>query len=574
MIRRLTTTISWKNSSFFCVVLLCIYSILSFYRLGSTSVPGTFWKGNQDGTVIELDFGKIQRIRSISYYLGNEEKQEIIMEYRNHEDEPWSEIREFTMDRVYHWGQSAVRKNVRYLRLTCKEQTVSIGELMIQDQDGGILKPVNFSEYPSLFDEQDTFPERFTWQSGTVFDESLFGRTAYELFQGLPAFEDTHPPLGKILIGVGISVFGMNPFGWRVSGVIAGILLLVLVWQFARRVLKEEWLSAGVLALMTFDFMHFTESRLGQVDSFLVLFMTGMYYFMFCYYESITTFGSSLGQKKSGELIPGKNGWKYLFASGICMGCAISCKWSGCYGAAGLAVIWLAIMWSAVRKSMITREYVWKTTLVCVLFFVIIPIGIYLLSYIPFRSSDSSLGYWETMIENQKHILSFHTSQSAFHKQGSRWYQWPIMVQPIRLWAAWYPDQTGEFLVLMGNPAFWWIGILLFFGCAADCVKRRNGTMMFLLVGFLAPVIPWMWIARSSFIYHYYPSVPFLALLMGLWAKEHGKKGVQVFVFSIALSAVLFIMFFPLIAGLEVRQEYVEHFLQWLPTWKFTKQTI
>ena len=82
----------------------------------------------------------------------------------------------------------------------------------------------------------------------------------------------------------------------------AGTLILIVLWAFARRLFKNPWTPVAVTALFALDFLHFTESRLGQIDSFLVLFMTVMYYFMYCYYE---------------ETEAGREGLRYLAGCGI-----------------------------------------------------------------------------------------------------------------------------------------------------------------------------------------------------------------------------------------------------------------
>lgn len=247
--------------------------------------------------------------------------------------------------------------------------------------------------------------------SGTVFDESVFARTAYEHLHGLRSYEDTHPPLGKLLISVGIACFGMNPFGWRAAGVIAGALLLAVIWAFCMRLFIDWRVSIAVLLLIALDFLHFTESRLGQVDSFLVLFMTAMSYFMFRYYEVMV----------EGD---GKKGWRFLFGSGFCMGLAASCKWSGLYGGLGLGVIWAAILWSRYRKKRISWKEIRNTCAFCCLAFIVIPAGIYLLSYLPYVAFDESMGFWERVIRNQINMFQYHSHVGSGHELASQWYQY------------------------------------------------------------------------------------------------------------------------------------------------------
>ena len=59
--------------------------------------------------------------------------------------------------------------------------------------------------------------------NSTYFDEIYHARTAYEHIHGIRPYENTHPPLGKILIGIRIRLFGMTPFGWRFIGTLLGV---------------------------------------------------------------------------------------------------------------------------------------------------------------------------------------------------------------------------------------------------------------------------------------------------------------------------------------------------------------
>src|SRR5437016_299889 len=43
-----------------------------------------------------------------------------------------------------------------------------------------------------------------------IFDEVYHARTAQEYLNGLEPYEWTHPPLGKLLIAIGVWAFGFN----------------------------------------------------------------------------------------------------------------------------------------------------------------------------------------------------------------------------------------------------------------------------------------------------------------------------------------------------------------------------
>lgn len=548
-----------KKRSPYCqaavVLILIFYAVLSFFRLGNHYAPATVWSSEEKGKEILLDFGEEKELGTLAYFLGNFENRRFVLQVGKGNPIQWIDLPNLKMDRVFQWGKTSVYAEGQYLKLTTLNQYTQVNELILKDSQGGEIIPVNREDYPQLFDEAWMYPGYGSFQSGTVFDESYFARTAYEHLHGIRSYEDTHPPLGKLCIAVGIACFGMNPFGWRISGVVAGCLLLVVLWAFSNRVFRNPWISVGVVTLVAADFLHFTESRLGQIDSFLVLFMTGMSYFLFRYYEVMEKGGRECG-------------WRYLFLSGICFGLAASCKWSGLYGGAGAAVIFAAILFSQYRKKRITLGYIVSTCGICVVFFILIPAGIYLLSYLPYVAMDETMGFWERVWRNQINMYQYHSHVSGYHSSASQWYQWPIIGNPVRLSVTGFTSGKVETVVFMGNPAFWWPGILMVFGCMMKLTEGFRGKLAFLLVAYIAPILPWIVISRYSFLYHYYPSIPFLAMLMGSWAEARGRKGMWCFFGCCIGSLVMLALFYPVISGLRVSQAYVSH-LEWLPTWNF-----
>lgn len=112
------------------------------------------------------------------------------------------------------------------------------------------------------------YPEVKTYLTGTMFDEVYHGRTAYEFLHKLTTYETTHPHLGKILISFGIIAFGMNPFGWRFMSVIFGILIIPLMYLFAKKLFENSFIAAATTGLLVFDCMHYTLSRIATIDIF------------------------------------------------------------------------------------------------------------------------------------------------------------------------------------------------------------------------------------------------------------------------------------------------------------------
>lgn len=535
--------------------IIILYSFLSLWRLGYTFAPSSSWNCSKEENTVVLDMGEEIQLGSLVYYLGNYENRRFLMETGSGEPVIWRSRQEITMANVYRWGRASINTGARYLRLSALNKYAEIKEIIITDVHGTNIIPVNAEQYPMLFDEQKMYTGNISFQSGTIFDEPLFARTAYEYLHGIRSYEDTHPPLGKLLIAVGIAMFGMNPFGWRFAGTIAGIAILPAVYIFSCRIHKNPWVRICVTALIAADFMHFTHTRLGGVDAFLVLFITGMYYFMYRYCETV--------MEDSG------NGWKYLGFSGICTGLAVSCKWSGMYAAAGIGLIWTVVMVLELKRKHITWRYFLKTCFLCTIFYIAVPAVIYLTSYIPYVGPDNQAGFIESFINNQLNMFRYHSNYEDLHEFGSKWYEWPLIVRPIPYFRRMQGKNILEAVILLGNPVLWWTGFAAFFACLYKVLDKRDFQTGFLVTAYLAPVLPWIFISRSSFLYHYFPSLIPLVLMLGLWAESRGSKGINVLVCCSVVSAVLFIMFYPVLSGYPVPQEYVGRWLEWLPVWNF-----
>lgn len=545
-----------KNPILWLTIIICIYSSVAFLRLGTLNSPQTVWETEDIGTEIILDFGKEIELDSIVYFLGNYGSRYFSLETGTKLLGEWETNDNLRMAQVYQWHSESINKTARYLKLTTLNVYTKINEILFTDCSGNVLIPINASEYPELFDETDSYVGKATYETGTVFDEPVYARTAYEYLNNMRPFEDTHPPLGKILIAPGIALFGMNPFGWRFMGTLAGVCMLVVIAAFAYRLFDNPWISVPVTTIFAFDFMHFTHTRLAQVDSFLVLFIICMFYFTYLYGEEIRTPQFSL-----------KRAIVYLFLTGINLGLAISCKWSGAYCIPGILMLFFVYTYCSFRKKIIHIKEVGILVFIYLLFTTIVPACVYMISYIPYKPIDESLGFWDGMVYNQISMFKFHTGLSAGNPESAKWYQWPLMAVPLT-YCRLTTNGLKECVYLFGNPVFWLSGIFGVFYCIYEAWNSKNRNALFLIVMYLSPMIPWILIPRSSFIYHYFPSLPSMALMLGVVADSWRKRGFILLTTVAILSVIVFVIFYPILSGVRVPIEYVE-FLEWLPWWEF-----
>lgn len=569
-------------------VIMIVYSCFALYDLGKMSAPETGWESRQSGDQIVLDFGETTTFSAFYAYLGSFEDRNFNVEI-SEDGTNFNYVGDVKVSEVFKWndvkltaseGQSETKNfelTGQYIRLTATDTESTLKELVFKDSEGSFVVPVNSGEYPELFDEQDEFEEERGFRSGTYFDEVYHARTAYEMIHEYYCYENTHPPLGKIFISLGIRAFGMNPFGWRIVGTLFGIGMLPFLYLFGKRLFRKTWVSAVVTILFAFDFMHFTQTRIATIDVYGTFFIIAMFYFMLRYAQ--TSFYDTDFKK---TLIP-------LGLSGLMMGIGCASKWTAIYAGAGLAVFFLAIMVTRYMEYRVAlnnpggetagishrhiidvfQVNLIKTLAFCVVFFIVIPGAIYVMSYIPFRDG-SNAGVWEQMIRNQSTMFNYHSQLEATHPYSSTWYEWPPMIRPVFYYCNTVAGGLKEGISAFGNPLVWWAGIFAFIYMIYRCFRKRDNVAIFLTFGYLVQYLPWMLVSRCTFAYHYFPSVPFVTLMVGYslycFIGDNKKKRILAYAYC-AVAVILFLLFYPVLSGQPVSLDYVNNGLKWMSDW-------
>ncbi len=535
-------------------IITLVYAVAAFAGLGDTDAPQSFHEF-KSGESVTVDLGQVRDIDSITIYSGLNTGS-----YRieaSDDGESWFDLTSFEQNYValFKWNDVELDElrlgAARYIRLTAAGE-VWLGEMAVRS--GGELVGSS-SDAPELFDEQNTVPEYQHYINSTYFDEIYHARTAFENLEGVYPYEISHPPLGKLIIAIGISLFGMTPFGWRFSGALIGVLMLPVMYMLLKRMFASTRICACATAIFAFDFMHFAQTRIATIDSYAVFFILLMYLFMYMY------------------ITEGR--WRDLALSGLFFGIGAACKWTCFYAGAGLAVIWL-IHWI---RNFELKAFL-KNCAFCVVFFIIVPAMIYYVSYFPYgrASGMHNLGmlftsdYAGMVLDNQKFMFSYHAGVHSEHPYSSRWWQWVIDERPILYYLKYFDDGTRSSFGAFLNPVLCWGGLAAMIVCAALAVKRRDRVSLFIVIGYLAQLLPWVFITRTTFEYHYFPSSVFLVLAIArvFMLMKDNTKGWKFNVYGLTgLAGALFIAFYPVISGVRVNAQLATNLLKWLPSWPF-----
>ena len=563
------------------ILITLLYAVVVFYGLGDKQAPDSFCHYSEKGRYVIIELPEETPISRVMYYSGLYTGNYFLqysLDGVNYTDESTMEQK---YSDIFKWNEAKLNtanKPAKYIRIIA-DDTLEMGELALYDWQGRRISPDTL-KYDAgcapLFDEQEMVPDVMTYMNSAYFDEIYHARTAYENIRNIKPYENTHPPLGKIIIGLGIRTFGLNPFGWRFMGTLFGVLMLPFFYSFIKNLFGSTAISICGTSLFAFDFMHFVQTRIATIDTYGVFFIILMYFFMYRY---ITAPRDDPYMKKRQETIP-------LFLSGLCFGLGAASKWTAIYAGAGLGLVWLLFRIARGRELVLTghkkehgKELV-LNILQCIVFFVIIPAIIYYVSYYPYGRAEGMSGlkmffnkdYAKLVLENQSSMLKYHEGVHATHPYSSRWYQWIVDGRPILYFLHSYPDNMKSAFGAFLNPLVCWGGLFAIFAMAWKTVRFRDGKALFILLGYLAQLVPWIFITRITFEYHYFPCLIFLVLAIchvfnsfRLRDKRWKRK-----VFgATALCLLLFIAFYPVLTGVPIARAYSD-LLAWIPgAWPF-----
>ena len=544
-------------------VFVLFYSIMSFKDLGTTSMPQTYFGANNKNVEASVRLtGDKTNVSFIRHFTGPE-----IGEYEvlvSEDGSTYESVGIMKQESVFSWADFKVDKTFKYIKFVSEQAGSYLGEVQLYDTYGKKLdlKAEN-DQSAYLVDELGTVPSVISYKNSTYFDEIYFARTAYEYANGMITYEWVHPPLGKLIQSIPIIFMGMNTFSFRLMGNIAGILMIVVMYVFGKTIFKDRKYAIMAASLMTFDCFHFAHTRMGTIDSFLVLFMMLSALFM---YKYLVMRNRDSVRKKI----------LYLFLSGLFVGCAIATKWTGMFTGLALAIVFFGHLFYRNRKSVVNKmdkKDIKKIILSCILFFVFIPIVIYLLSYFLFPNTfPYTVNSFTELFNQTKEMFKYHAQLNDTHPFTSNWYTWPVMYKPVWYYVSYLSGDLKSTIVGIGNPAIWWVGIIstLFILVSIFGKKMRKQSNLFILTFILCSFLPYLFIGRIMFMYHYFPVLPFLMLgIVAMFKKiNESLKTNSLMIFYIGVVIIFFIYFFPIISGGVNSSEYIDS-LKWLSSWIF-----
>ncbi len=428
-----------------------------------------------------------------------------------------------------------------------------------------------------------------------------------------------HPDVGKWLIALGEKAFGMDPYGWRIASAVVGALMVLVMCRFVRRVTGSTVLGLVGGALLAFDGLHFVLSRLALLDLFLA-------FFVLCGVHCAVADRQWIRAKYAAGAT--RRLWRpWLFASGLMFGLAVGTKWSGAYALAAFGLMVFFWSWGA-RRAAEHKGAWWRALLIdgptAFAHMVLVALVVYVISWTgwlmhasEYEQALSNTQYatyeggqqWPTATEPDAEgigevtqslrslwhyhhdVYIFHTKflNDATHPYASGPAKWPVLGRSVGVSATngIQPGVDGcdaptgsnclKQVVLLGNPAVWWLGSAAMVLSVIMWAASRDWRHGVAVVGMAATWLPWfMYDDRPVYLFYAIVSLPFLILsltlalgmLIGPESARTARRtaGLAVTGAVVVATIGLFVFFWPIYTnGLLTHEEWMSR--MWFRSW-------
>lgn len=428
-----------------------------------------------------------------------------------------------------------------------------------------------------------------------VFDEVYFRQFAADYLNG-NFFFDIHPPFVKLVFAGIATLFHLSasqvqsgdPGGMilRVLPALAGAALVPLLYVIIRQLGLGRRMAAFGALLVVADNALLVESRFVLMDSLLLLFGMG-------------AFSAYLFLRR----LTGRWRWLWVVVVAILLGMLVSTKWTGLAIAGLIFATWMID--SVVHKTRwqtIVGEGLLALVIMATIYISTFAVNFTLLTHSgagdafmseKFQSTlvgskyydpNVKMSLWDKIVElNSEMYTAQSTLEHATHPYATKWYTWPFEIRGVYYWeGAPLKDGSQGNIYLLGNPAVWWlstVGVLAALGIWLTkplWLGGRHKQVAFLLTGYGLNFVPFAFIDRPMFLYHYLFALLFAIMLTCImlsqlfdWQRhKYGRKApVQTYWLLVAVVALGFLYFLPLSYGWPMSPADLQSHM-WLPSWR------
>ncbi len=216
-----------------------------------------------------------------------------------------------------------------------------------------------------------------------------------------------------------------------------------------------------------------------------------------------------------------------------------------------LASKWTAVLILPVYFIFLLKNY----HLLNLLYYLIFLPLVYLVCYIPFFLVGHNFYDFLNLLNQE---VSYQTNLKATHSYASNWWSWPLNLKPVWVFVEYKTNSVAN-IFASGHPLIFLGGITSLIFVIWDFIKKRQESLLFIILGFFFLWIPWVFSPRITFHYYFAPAVPFLSLSLAYQINKFKERKI-IFWGSLTILSLTFLILFPYLTAIPVPKWYPKFF--------------
>ncbi len=308
-----------------------------------------------------------------------------------------------------------------------------------------------------------------------VFDEKWYAVDASLILEGKGSFIPQHPPLGRLIIAGGISLFGDNAFGWRFFPVVFGVAGTILLYLIGSEIKLNRKLTLLATFLVALENLSFIQSSVAMLDVFSVTLMLAGFY----------------------AYLKGRLG-----VSSVLIGLSALTKFTGI-----LALVVIALHWLITSPKQVFR-LILSFAMSVVVYLAILTLCLYII----FGKFVNPVEYTIVMLQ----LNSLSTFSVILSNMPSRPWEWLIGYEVITYWAE-------PHYMAMISTTVWALTIPAMIYMIYKTLKRDR-IATFIFTWFTGTYLLWIPLSiitdRTSYIFYFYPTIGAICLAIAVALRD------------------------------------------------------
>ncbi len=298
------------------------------------------------------------------------------------------------------------------------------------------------------------------------------------------AIEWLHPPVAKYLQAASIWKFGDTPLGWRFPSAVSGAGITCLLLLIARRFNTDQLLTPIIGLVSVVDGLLFVQSRIATNDAVAAFFVLLTLYVVLKHLQQPRLFT--------------------VAQLGVTIGLGVATKWSVAFV---LPAVLIGLWWFSSQH----RQQRVKNMMLVLALCAVTYVSTYLPSVIYHGPQHA--------YDLHRQILTYQLSADFSHQYSAGVAEWALNSKPTKLYVH-TQENSKSFIYNAQNPALAGL-VLLSVGWLLHTKvvekKRISQLASVTLIFSAATLVPWLFIQRPTFYYHYLPTSVLLSIPSSLF---------------------------------------------------------